>query len=203
MKRLIVVLLAVCLLAGCAGRDLSSSAAPAPSAPASAASSVAPAPVSAAIDSSGESEPAPLPALTGTFIAGYSDEFEHPQIALGQESDKAQFDALLARLRDRTAEIHYWKNQGAVTENAPLTAEQCETLLALLTAAPYTTGGAAAENPPTGGGWSVSCYGADGEKLLLATFNGAWLVLSADGVHSYVFDGTDCGLEAGFTAVID
>ncbi len=200
MKRRIAALLVCVLLAGCGQRNLSSSAAPAHAKPESAASSAAPAPVSAATDSSKESEPAPLPALRGSFVAGYTDEFEHLQISLGQEADKAQFDGLFASLREKTVEVHFTVTPTAVKERAPLTGEQCEALLALLAAAPYKTGGAAAENPPTDGGWSLACYDAAGEKLLLATYNGAWLMLSSDGVHSFVFDGTDCGLDAAFDA---
>ena len=200
MKRWIAALLLCGLLAGCGQRSLSSSAAPAPSETESTVSSAAPEPVSAATESSGESEPVPLPALTGTFVAGYTDEFEHLQISLGQEADKAHFDELLAGLRAQTSEVHFTVTPTVVKESAPLTGKQCEALLALLTAAPYKTGGAAAENPPTDGGWSLACYDAAGEKLLLATYNGAWLMLSSDGIHSFVFDGTGCGLEAGFDA---
>jgi|GEM_PF-2665452 len=195
MKRMLVVLTAACLLAACAPRG--------PLTPSSSAvSSVAPvlpqSSASAAPASSEEpSSLAPqLPELEGTFVAGWSDEFDQPQLAIGQEADKARFDALLSHLREETKTVRYWTNQAVLTQDAPLT-DECEDLIALLAAAPYRTGGAALENPPTGGGWTAACYNAAGEKRLLATFNGAWLVLSGSDGRSYVFDGTDCGLEAG------
>ena len=197
MKRIGIVFLVLCLLlCACEKRAPLKVSSTAPQSASKSPQSVSAAPAPSAAEPS--SDPAPVaPALSGTFVAGWSDEFDQPQLAIGQEADKTRFDAALAELRGQAAIMRYWTNQTVLTENLPLSEDTCEDLIALLTAAPYKTGGAALENPPTGGGWSIACYRASGEKLLLATFNGAWLILSGSDGRSYVFDGTDCGLEEG------